>query len=198
MKRYSIFIKSSKFYWSNDRIVFTIALCSVIIIFIKSKVLKIPDNEFDKYLMLLIVGAFFLGIILKLFRIVKPDPLRGTLDGFLIFEQDQIVAGEVKFKIEEIKKIRITNDDYYGKSIGYGRTFNSSLSNGVDNICEITLLDGRTFQYNYELYYPDDLQKNKNELISYYKNGKLDFGNLVDILGISKKEIQEFRDSIDK
>jgi len=58
-------------------------------------------------------------------------------------------------------------------------------------------LNGKTFLYNYELYYPDDLQKNRNELINYYKHGKLDFLNLVDILGISKKEIPEFREDIE-
>lgn len=173
-------------------------LCSVIIIFVKSKVLKIPESEFDKYLMLPIVAAFFLGLILKLFRIIKPDPLRGKLDGFLTFEPHKIIAGDTAFPMEEIKKVRITNDDYYGKAYRTGRSFNSNLSNGVDNVCEITLLDGSVFQYNYELYYPNDLQKNKNELISYYKNGKLDFNNLVDILGISKKEIQEFRENIDR
>jgi|GEM_PF-5552060 len=80
-------------------------LGSGIIIFIKSKVLGIPKNEFDKYPMLAIVGAFFLGIILKLFRITKPDPLRGTLEGFLSFEPDRIVAGEMIFKMEEIKHV---------------------------------------------------------------------------------------------
>jgi hypothetical protein len=147
--------------------------------------------------MFLLLGAFFLGIILKLFRIFKPDPLRGELDGFLTFELNQITAEEKIFKLDEIKKIRITNDDYYGKLIGSGKSFNSNLSNGVNNLCEIILLDGTSFVYNYELYNSDDLQKIKNELINYYKQSKLDFQNLTDILGVSSKESQEFRKSIE-
>lgn len=158
--------------------------------------MKIEDNEFDKYLAFLLCGAFILGLILKLSRLFKPDPLRGELDGFLSFGLDYITAGEKQFQLEEIKKIRITNNDYYGKPKGSGKSFNSSLSNGVDNICEIVLLTGTKFIYNYELYYSYDLQKIKDELINYHKNDKLDFQNLVDILGVSKSEIEEFKKSI--
>lgn len=136
-------------------------------------------------------GALTLGFILKLYRAVKPDPLQGTLDGFLSFEPGQIVVGDELYKIEEIAMIRITNDDYYGKPIGRRSVFNSSLSNGVGNKCEIAFLDGRTVRYNYELYYPNDLQKSKNELINYYKLGKLDPNNLADILSLSPSEITE-------
>lgn len=196
MNRYSIFKKSSKFYWSNDRIVFPIIFGCIIIYFIKVKVLKIVENTFDKYLMFLLLGAFFLGLILKFFRIFKPDPLRGELDGFLTFELDQISAKDKIFRVDEIKKIRITNDDYYGKTIGSGKSFNSNLSNGVNNFCVIELNTGITFSYNYELYYSDDLQKIKKELINYYKLSKLDFQNLVEVLGISHNDIQEFKASI--
>jgi hypothetical protein len=196
MKRYSIFKKSSKFYWSNDRIIVPIIFSCIIIYFTKVKILKIEENEFDKYLMFLFVGTFFLGIILKSFRIFKPDPLRGELDGFLTFEFNHITAQEKIFKLDEIKKIRITNDDYYGKSKGSGKTFNSNLSNGVHNLCEIILLNGTSFVYHYELYNSDDLQKVRNELINYYKQNKLDFQNLTDVLGLSNKDIQEFKKSI--
>jgi hypothetical protein len=139
----------------------------------------------------LVLCAFILGFLLKLFRIAKPDPLNGTLDGFLSFEPGQIAAGDEIYKVEQIEKIRITNDDYYGKLRGRGKGFNSNLSNGVDNICEITLEDGRIHRYNYELYYPNDLQKSKKELTNYYRLGKMDINNLADILGLSKSEIAE-------
>jgi hypothetical protein len=96
MNRYSIFKKSSKFYWSNDRIVLPIIFGCIIIYLIKATVLKMEVNTVDNYLMFLLLGAFFLGLILKFFRIFKPDPLRGELDGFLTFELNQISARDKK------------------------------------------------------------------------------------------------------
>jgi len=46
---------------------------------------------------------------------------------------------------------------------------------------------------NFQIYYPNDFQKIKIELIAYYKSEKLDFNNLTNILGIEKKEIEEFK-----
>ena len=189
MKRYSIFIRSKKFYWSNDRIVLPIILSCAAILLIKSKVLKLESNRFDDFLVLLLFAAFCIGILLKLFRIAKPDPLPGTLDGFLAFEPGRIVAGEMVYNLDEIEKVRITNDDYYGKMKGRHRGFNSGLSNGVDNLCEITLADGIIHRYNYELYYPNDLQKSRDALIGYYRAGKMDFGNLTRILAMDEDEI---------
>ena len=166
---------------------------ALVIIFIRSTILRIDKNEFDYYLVGLVAGTFCLGIILKIIGIFRPDALKGTLEGFLAFETYQIVAGEIEYKIEEIQKIKITNDDYYGKTLRTGRSFNSSFSNGVNNICEITLRDGRIHRYNYELYYPNDLQKSQRELVNYYRLGKMDINNLADILGLSKSEVGELQ-----
>lgn len=191
VKRYSIFEKSSKFYWSNNRIILPIIFGIIAVSLIRSKVLKIEYNNLDTFSNGLLGGALILGIILKLLHLNKPDPLKGTLNGFLSFEPEQVVAGDKLYKIGHIEKIRITNDDYYGKSTRLVRSFNSGLSNGVDNVCEIILGDGRTVRYNYELYYPNDLQKSKKELIHYYKLGKMDLNNVAEILSLNPSEIME-------
>ncbi|HEX9150580.1 MAG TPA: hypothetical protein VF842_00760 [Flavobacterium sp.] len=143
---------------------------------------------------------FFLGILLQLIRFSKPDPLRGELDGFIAFNVDEIIVDKCVFKLDEISKIEISNEDYYGKRIGSSKgNFNSNVSNGVDNKLSIVLKNGEKKIYYYELYNSSDLQKVRNELINYNLKDKLDFENLSYVLGEkNSSEIAEFKLEIEK
>jgi len=200
MIRFSIFKKSSKFYWSNNRIVHPIIIGTILIYFIRIGIFKTKFGPFDKFLGLLMISAFCLGVVLKLFKLAKPDPLRGKLEGFITFNTDEIIADECIFKLDEIKKIEITNNDYYFKSTGSSRgNFDSNLSNRVDNQLIITPTNGEKKLSYYELYNSDDLQKVRKELINYNLKGKLDFQNLTNLLGITKdKERHEFQSELQR
>jgi hypothetical protein len=195
--RFSIFKKSSGFYWSNNKIACAIICPPIIIVLFRLKVLNLEENEIDKYLSFLMLGGFILGLILKFSRLTKPDPLRGKLEGFITFGMNEIIADQEIIKLDEIQKLIISNNDYYGKYTGSSRTFNSNLSNGVDNYIEITLNAGGKKTFYFELYNSNGLQKTREELINYNLKGKLHFLNLIEVLGIEKyEEIQDFKKEI--
>mgnify|MGYP003452828083 FL=1 len=179
---------------------YPIIISCIIIYFIRAEMFKTDFSSFDKYLVIIMMTAFCIGILLQIFRFAKPDPLRGELNGFITFNMDEIIADDSVFKLNEINKIEITNDDYYGKGKGNSKgSFNSNLSNGVDNQLIITLKNGENKTYNYELYDPNDLQKVQDVLINYNLKDKLDFPNLINILGITKERaLQEFKHKIHK
>lgn len=200
MQRFTIYTKSNKFYWSNNKIIFPILFICLIIILTTNKGSVIEKNFLNNFLLGIMLLTFTCGIILRLISIPKTEPLQGELDGFLIFEMDSIQIQNEIFYFEEIRNIEISNDDYYGKLVGNTRgNFNSPRSNGVGNYIRIKLYSGELKICNFELYNSDDFQKIRRELINYYLNGKIEFENLTNVLGEkSRGGIEEFKLEVEK
>ncbi|REH00766.1 hypothetical protein C8P67_10210 [Flavobacterium aquicola] len=195
MERFSIYNKSDKFYWSNNRIIYPIILICLTILLINNKGSIIEKNSLNNILLSIMFFAFVGGMILRLIAIPKTKPLQGNIDGFLTFDMNSIQIDNEVYSLEMIKNIKISNDDYYGKLIASTKgNLNSPRSNGVDNYLKIKLYSGEIKMCNYELYNSTDLQKIRRELINYYLNGKIEFENLANVLGEkNQKEIKELK-----
>jgi hypothetical protein len=162
---------------------------------LKQQFVSAEQNVTEIFLGSIAGVSFLYGIICKTIGFAKPNKLRGKLEGFITFEHNAIIVEKQIYRLEEVKKIEISNEDYYGRMIATtGGDFNSPLSNGVDNKLQIVLITEQVKSYYFEMYNPDDLQKVKNELINYCRNGKLPFSNLTYLLGIdSEEELQEMK-----
>jgi len=200
MNRFTIFIKSNKTIWTNNRVIYTILVSCFSILFFEKYFLQIEKSFSDNFFGGIIVFTLISGIILKIIGLTKTEPLKGKLEGSIIFEKNSIIANGDVFNLEKIKNIEISNDDYYGKIVNVSRgNFNGALSNGVNNLIKIKLYSGENKFYNYQLYNSNDFQKIRNELIIYYLNGKIEFENLSNILGEkSKQEIKELKLEIEE
>jgi hypothetical protein len=200
VQKFAIFKKTDKFYWTKNRVIYSSFFLCIGIIWLKRNVLHIKTDILDNLFLGMIGIGFFALIIVMILGFSKPDALRGKLEGFITFREDSIEVDEEVFLISELKNLNITNEDYYGKMIPRGRgNFNSPLSNGVDNSIILTFLSDEKKIYNFELYYSDDFQKIRNELIHYYKLGKMTFDNLCYVLGEkTRKEIEEFKVELSK
>lgn len=200
MKRFSIFKKSSKFYWSNNRVIYPIIFTCLFILILKNGSGTLEKNVLNNTLLGIMLITFVCGMILRLIGIPKAEPLQGEIDGFITFEMNSIQIGNQVFEIEKIKNIEISNDDYYGKIVASGKgNFNSPKSNGVENFIKLKLYSGELKICNYELYNSNDIQKIRDELINYYLNGKIEFENLANVLGEnSRREIAELKLEIEK
>lgn len=200
MQRFTIYTKSNKFYWSNNKIIYSILFTCLAILLISNKSSVIEKNFLNNFLLGIMLLTFVCGIILRLIGIPKTEPLQGELDGFLTFGIDYIQIYDEIFYFEKIRNIEISNDDYYGKLNSSSKgNFNSASSNGVNNHVRIKLYSGEVKTCNYELYNSDDFQKIRRELINYYLNGKIEFENLVNVLGEkSRREIEEFKLEVEK
>jgi hypothetical protein len=196
MQRFNIYIKSKKFHWSNTLIIFTLILSLYIISLVKQNFFNQEKGSFDEIILKSMLGLLILGFILKTIGLKKPKAVNGEFSGFLEFYKDYIIIDQEKFKIDQIKSIEISNDDYYGKLDRY-TGFGPSLSNGTNNQILLRLNSGQGKSYNFEMYNEYDMEKVQEELFCYYSKGKIDFFELAKILKInSKTEIEEFRNQI--
>ena len=200
MNRFSIYNKSSKFYWSNNKVIYPILFTCLFILLLKNGTGVLENSALNNILLGIMLITFIFGMIFRLVGIPTAEPLQGKIDGFLTFEMNAIQMATEVFNLEEIKCIEISNDDYYGKIIDSGRgNFNSSRSNGVANFIELKLNSGETKICNFQLFNSYDIQKIRNELINYHINGKMEFENLANILGENnKKEIATLKVEIEK
>jgi hypothetical protein len=200
MKRFSIYKKSSEFYWSNNRVIYPIIITCTLILVITNGSGTLEKNFLNNALLGIMLIAVICGIILGVIGIPKTEPLQGKIDGFLTFEMNSIEIGNELFEIEKIKNIEISNDDYYGKIVASVKgNFNSPRSNGIANYIKLKLYSGELKMCNYELYNSNDIQKIRNELINYYLNGKIELDNLANALGEkSESEIAELKLEIEK
>ncbi len=195
MERFTIFIKSNKFNWTVNKI----ALLVFAIVFGTFQINKSFENPFkdliNKYTGLIGLAFFIGGTIYKFSRFAKPEKLNGKLVGFLEFKSDSIIIDQEQYGIDEIEKISIVNNDFYGKGTGSSRGFDSNLSNGVDNHLTLILKDKRKVSCMFEIYYEQDIRKLDEILIDYYSLGKMDFNQLIKILKLKRYEIEDFKKS---
>lgn len=193
MKRFNIFIKSNKFNWSANKI----ALVLFAILFVTFQFNKNIESQFkdsiDKYIGIVGLIVFISGTLYRFSRFAKPQKLNGQFVGFLEFKKDSIIIDQEQYKIEEIEKINIVNNDFYGKGTGSGRGFDSNLSNGVDNYLTLIFKDKSKVTCMFEIYYKEDIRKLDEILIVYYSLGKIDFNQLTTILNLKSYEIEDIK-----
>jgi hypothetical protein len=185
MQKFSIYVKFNKsFYWTAETILYSILFFCCGVVFFKQKVLNLEENFIDKFFLWLALASFMFGTILKFYNMNKIEPLRGKLEGYLIFEKESITVGNEIYPIEKIRTIKISNDDYSGafRNVSQGN-LGPALSNGTNNSIVIYLISGEPKKYQFELINSDDFQKVRETLIDYNIIGKIDYWELAHVLG---------------
>ncbi|WLD23207.1 hypothetical protein NU10_10875 [Flavobacterium dauae] len=205
MITFDIFKKKKGIYWTNTLIVYSIAIPCLLVEFIKYIILDFEQkkNIFDDILFYIALGSLGYGLVMGVSGFVRHQPLKGKLEGSLILEDDKITIDHEAYRLDEIKKIKILNYDYYSKfNFPTRGSFEASLSRGVDNKFEIILNSGEIVSCAFCQFNRYDIVDAKKQLINYHLKGKIEFLHLIEILGISgfnqiklfKKEIKWFQE----
>ena len=115
------------------------------------------------------------------------------LDGELVFLDDSIVINEKMLIINSIESLYFRLfDDYIGKV-----TVNGGVSAGYGNVVDIVTTDGKNCIVHFQLTRRYQIRDIREQLIIYYKAGRLSFENLIDILGIEDyNAIQNFKKTL--
>jgi len=196
MDKFSIFKKTEKFYWSVNKIYY----CTLFSILGLAYFLKDVSKSAEKSFLWFSIATLITGLILKFRGLTQIEPLRGTLEGDLIFERESINIGGKSYSLDEINSIQINNDDYSGKLINITRgNIGPALSNGTNNSVILFLKSKETKKYLFELINSNDFQNVRMILIEYHLKGKIDFWELANVLGDkSSSEINDLTDEITK
>jgi len=202
-KKFAIFKKVNKFYWSTNKIIYLTIALFLGLTFFKQSILGVEKNGFDTVCVYAAFITFLIGGICKFWGFTRYKPLRGFLDGYLSFDIDAINVDDLTFPLEDIKKIKISNDDYSGKLQTSKGNLGPALSNGTGNAIILFLESGQTKRIEFELINSNDFQNIRSTLVYYHLKGKLDFWELANILGEKssfevrdlKTEIQNFSTS---
>ena len=184
MIKFGLFVKSEKFYWSTNKIIYSICFFCLALLFVKGKILNLESNLFDRIFQWTIVLTLICGLVTKFKGFTQIAPLNGKIDGFLIFEQQFIKVKDEVFPIETIRKIQISNEDYHGKLSRISKgNFGPALSNGTNNFIVIFFESGKTKRFQFELLNSNDFQNIRETLIDYHLIGKIDYWELAQVLG---------------
>lgn len=194
---FRIFIPDNRFIWSANKIVYsTFAIC----IAVAMGFYHFEDHHPVGNLLIEIAIIFlFAGVAVS---IVNYSFVRKTLEGrigdTLKLESDRIVAGDVTYQLEDLLKIDFNAGDYLGRRELPSRgDLNPQISNGVNNTCTIITKDNQKKRIWFQQLEENQLQLNRDLLISYHLQGKLSFYRLFRILGIIKtKDVEAFKESL--
>ena len=196
MNKFKLFKKSNSFYWSTNKLYY----CAIFIViglgYLSHQFFKSGEKTFQWLLIITLI----VGLVLKLKGFTQIEPIRGTLDGDLIFEENSITVDNTFYSLEEINSLKISNDDYNGKLIRVSKgNIGPALSNGTNNwIIIFSKKSKENKKYFFELINPNDFQNIRFQLINYFLNGKIDFWDLSNVLGEkSKTEIEELKQEIE-
>lgn len=155
MQKFILFKKTKTFYWTTNKIYYCILLSVIGLSFIAHELFHLAETKMQW----LIITNLLIGLVLKFRGLIQIEPLRGTLEGSLIFDTDSITIGEKSYLLQEINKIQIENDDYSGKLIHTSKgNIGAALSNGTNNYIVLFLKSKETKKYQFELLNSNDFQ----------------------------------------
>lgn len=117
------------------------------------------------------------------------------LNGEITFLDNRILVNDNVFSIDAITQITFPHfDDYKGKVT---KSVENKISQGVDNSVSLTIESGEKKVYYFQLDHRYQIRDLREQLIQYHLAGKLDFTNLVNMLGLeSYNAIQNFKNEL--
>lgn len=194
--QFKIYTKDKRFHLSENKVVYSLLFGFIGMAYLAN--LFFSDSVIENIGR---VGGVFTCVIMLYFTIAnatKIEPLNGNLNKKLVFKKDQIWIDDDKYELNEIKKISFNVEDYFNRIKGRIKgDLSPGRSNGTANICELTLIDGRKVEVNFQLKYETEFLEMRELLIKYYAENKIHFLKLIEYLGIEKyEEIQEFKKTL--
>lgn len=198
MFKFNIHTKDNKFYLTDNKInllqfIFLIPIF-VHLLFFKNK--EYADIEI--YIVWIAVIFMIVSIIVNITSYYRYKPLEGKIEHEIILDENEIIIRNEKIKIEEIKNIEITNDDFLDFIIPYARYIMiGRISHGVNNEIKITLNNNQMYHLYYQQDKYHDMQNAKELLKHYYSKGIITLKNLLYVLGIEEnEEIISFKETL--
>lgn len=193
---FKIFTKYKGFKISANIVVYSLLFSGVGIAYLADKYLE--NSAIESVGQGVGILACILVIYFKITQASKRKSLNGNLNKKLVFRTNEILINSQRIELKEIKKIEFFTGDYFNKWEYQAKgDLNPGRTNGISNICELTLINGQKIKVNFQLMYENEFLKMRELLLEYYSKNKIHFLKLIEYLGIEKyEEIQEFKKTL--
>lgn len=168
----------------------------VFCLFILNELIDLPQEEKFRTLLLnglwitfALVGLYYYSLMRK-----DGDLSSDELNKKLIFQHENILIDHQTIDLKDIQKITLQAFDTKRNQRQFiMRQNRSSYSLGISNFLEIKLNSGQNINVQFQITTEKELLKAKDELIHYYKEGKISLLNVTEALHItSYEDIQQF------
>lgn len=185
MTKFYIYTKDKKFHLTDNKI-YSFGFILLIPMLIRMFVFKNQNFSIIEIgLLWFSLGILITSLFLNLTSFYRYVPLEGKIEGELILNEKEIIIDKEILNIENIKNLKITNDDFYDFVAPYKRNIIlGRKSNGVNNEIKILLKNGKEYVINYQQDNNHDMQNSKELLKHYYSKGIIEIENLLYVLGI--------------
>ena len=131
---FDIFIPDpKKFHWTPNTIVFGLWFTAIALLWLLKSYIP-PGSTLQVIILICVLAVTFYYLITSFF---KYQPLRGVLEGRIIFNDDAIIVDDKTYDLKAISSLDFRFIDYYGemRSIS-GANFDALLSQGIHNFVE--------------------------------------------------------------
>ena len=166
---FDIYEPSSRLSLSRNTIVISLVAFGFLVSLLP---LNIPAMLADYY----ILATGILSLYFLLTSFLSYRPLNGKIEGKLVFGLGYVAVKDKSYYLSDILQINLYLKDYFGKRSHARRyNFNQLLSQGVNNVLEITDMSNNVQRVFFRLKDKNDYKNLELYLDEYCKHGKISF-----------------------
>lgn len=194
---FQIFIRDDNKFTLSVNLVYYPLLAVFIILFLNLRLE--PHHSIINFILIFFAIIYIYLVATRTFR---TKPIKGKLEGLILFEKESLVVNNIRIDISEIQSIELSAGDFMGELYRYNYrspNLNGVASNGTNNWIEYCLKNGvnnkiffrKEFEAQHETIYPF--------LKTLIKRNVLTLAQVLTIIDFeSEYNIQCFKDSINK
>lgn len=194
---FQIFIPDDKKFTLSINLVYYPLLAVFIILFLNLRLE--PYHSIINFILIIFAIIYIYLVATRTFR---TKPIKGKLEGLIIFEKESLVVNNTRIYMSEIQTIELSVRDFMGELYRYNYrspNLNGVASNGTNNWIEYCLKNGvnnkiffrKEFEAQHETIYPF--------LKTLIKRNVLTLAQVLTIIDFeSEYNIQCFKDSLNK
>ena len=194
---FQIFIPDYNKFTLSINLVYYPLLAGFIILFLN--LLLEPYHSIINFILIFFAIIYIYLVATRTFR---TKPIKGKLEGLIIFEKESLVVNNISIDISEIQSIELSVGDFMGELYWYNYrspNLNGVASNGTNNWIEYCLKNG----VNNKIFFRKEFEAQHETIYPFLKTLiKTNILTLTQVLTIidfeSEYNIQCFKDSLNK
>lgn len=194
---FQIFIPDYNKFTLSINLVYYPLLAGFIILFLNLRL-----EPYHSIINFILIFFAIIYIYLVATRTFRTKPIKGKLEGLIIFEKESLVVNNIRIDISEIQSIELSVGDFMGELYWYNYrspNLNGVASNGTNNWIEYCLKNG----VNNKIFFRKEFEAQHETIYPFLKTLiKTNILTLTQVLTIidfeSEYNIQCFKDSLNK